>query len=81
MQNFWQYYGFDWIALTLGTIGIWKVGNKNRNGFLFYIAAATSGLIFSYLAHSYAYMIVNIISITLQTRAYIHWKQMEAATL
>ncbi|MFH1089760.1 MAG: hypothetical protein V1716_05055 [Candidatus Uhrbacteria bacterium] len=77
IKIFTQYYGFDWLALMIGVVGIWKLGSKKRSGFLFYIAAAASGFIFAVLANSVAYMVVNIITIVLQLRGYLKWRRDE----
>lgn len=72
-----QYYGFDWLALIIGVVGIWKLGSKKRSGFIFYMLAAISGFIFAVLANSVAYMIVNIITFMLQLRGYLKWRKDE----
>lgn len=74
---FTQYYGFDWLALLLGIFGIWKLGDKKRSGFIFYMLAAVAGFIFAMLAHTVAYMIVNALIFTLQLRAYLKWRKEE----
>ena len=68
-----NYYGFDWLALLAGVIGIWQLGAKNRSGFLFYMIAGVFGLVFATLAHSVAYVVVNILILVLNIRGFILW--------
>jgi len=77
VKIFTQYYGFDWLALIIGVVGIWKLGSKKRSGFLFYMAAAASGFVFAILADSVAYIIVNTITFVLQLRGYLKWRRDE----
>jgi len=72
---FTQYYGFDWLALIIGVVGIWKLGSKKRSGFIFYMLAAVCGFVFSVLANSVAYMVVNVITFSLQLRGYLKWRK------
>jgi hypothetical protein len=73
MNIFTQYYGFDWLALILGVLAMWGLGDKKRSSFLIYMLATTAGLIFSILIHSIPIIIFNIISFCLQLRGFINW--------
>ena len=72
-----QYYGFDWLAILVGVIGLWRLGNKDKSGFIFYMLAAVAGFVFAVLAHSGAYMIANLITLLLQLRGYLKWQKEE----
>ena len=72
-----KYYGFDWLGMLCGVVGIWRLGNKKRSGFIFNMMAAVAGLVFSILANSVAYIIVNTLIFCLNLRGYVKWKREE----
>jgi len=73
MELLTKYYGFDWLAVTLGLIAVYKIGDKKRFGFIFYMLAALAGFIFAILAHSVAYIVINTLMFFMQFRAFIKW--------
>ncbi len=75
LSLFTKYYGFDWLAVLIGVIGMWKLGSKKRSGFIFYMIAAMAGFVFALLAHTIAYMIVNVITFFLQLRGFLKWRK------
>jgi hypothetical protein len=74
-----KYYGFDWLAVIIGTIGIWQLGSKKRSGFLFYMAAAAAGFMFAFFANSVAYMAANFVAFFLQLRGFLKWRKEDSA--
>ena len=73
MIDLFKYYGIDWLAFFLYIETTWLIGNKDRRGFLFGIAANFLGLWFSWYVSSVASFIMNIMFIVMNLRGYIKW--------
>jgi hypothetical protein len=69
-----NYYGIDYLAAVCAIIGMFFLGNKKRIGFVFYMLATTAGVGFSILAKSLPFVIMNIITFSLNLRGFILWK-------
>ena len=70
-----NYYGFDYLAALCAIVGMFFLGEKKRVGFVLYMVATTSGLVFSILAQSPPLMVTNILMFIMNLRGYIRWKQ------
>lgn len=68
-----QYYGFDWIAAIFTIFGLYSLGNKQRNGFLYNIIAITSGTVVCIMINSIPFVLMNVIVLILNIRGYIKW--------
>ena len=73
-MNLFQYYGVDWLAMSLTFIAIWLIGNKNKNGFVVHIVGNVCWIGMSFMAGSLATMIANAAFILVNARAIMLWK-------
>ena len=73
INQFYQYYGTDWIA-TIGTIiYLYMIGNKQRAGFLVGIVSNIFWFIFGLIANSFPNLLAQVLFIWLNIRAYRKW--------
>lgn len=70
-----NYYGIDWIAMTGSLLFVYLIGNKKRYAFIIYIAANIAWIIVNYMAQIWPGVIVCIILIALNIRAYLKWEK------
>lgn len=70
---FGTYYGLDWIGMLAGFFGMYLLTSKRRMGFMISIIGFSAGLIVSYMAHQYAFVIANIINIYFASLGYSRW--------
>ena len=64
----------DWIAGTLELIGLWKVGDKNRKGFLFNITCCICWISYVLMTgHAKGILIVVIPATFINIRNFIKW--------
>ncbi len=75
MELLFKYYCTDWIATVLTMVGLWKVGNRNRYGFVIMVMANFFWLIFSILAQSPATSLANIIVGIMNMRGFLKWQK------
>jgi len=71
----------DWIAGTLELIGMWKVGSKNRVGFLFNIACCICWI--SYVIRSgnaYGILMLAVPATFVNIRNFIAWRPTDTHT-
>lgn len=73
LDQFLQYYGLDWAALTFGVIGSYLIGNMRREGFVCGMIACCCGFTVAYLSQQYGFVVYNVILISLATRNYLRW--------
>ncbi len=71
---------FDWIAAVLELMGVWKIGNKDKSGF---IIAGLCNITWMVVALTttpklYGLLSVVIILLFINIRNYIKWKKEEA---
>jgi len=65
----------DLIAGSLELIGLWKIGNKNRKGFLFNIICNICWIIYVFTSKStYGLLIVVMPALIINIRNFIKWK-------
>lgn len=72
-----QYYGIDWLATVCGLTGVFLLGNKNKYGFLIFMAASASWVTFGYLTGSPAVMIGSSIFLFMHFRGWLAWRRDE----
>jgi len=68
-----QYYGIDWLATVCGLTGVYLLGNKNKIGFLVFMAASLSWVTFGILTNSFAVIIGSSIFFFMHLRGWISW--------
>jgi hypothetical protein len=76
-MQFLQYYGVDWLATACGLLGVFLLGNKNKIGFVMYMIASLSWLVFGILTNSIAMTIGSSIFLTLHLRGFLKWIKVE----
>jgi hypothetical protein len=67
------YYGIDWLGMFAGFFGMYLLTSKRRLGFAISIFGFGCGLIVSYMAHQYAFVLANLINIYFASLGYIRW--------
>ena len=70
-----QYYGIDWLATVCGLTGVYLLGNKNKIGFLVFMAASLSWVTFGILTDSVAVIIGSSIFFFMHLRGWISWNR------
>ena len=70
-----QYYGIDWLATVCGLTGVYLLGNKNKYGFVLFMAASLSWLTFGILTGSIAMSIGSLIFFTMHLRGWLNWNR------
>ena len=68
-----QYYGIDWLATVCGLTGVYLLGNKNKIGFLVFMAASLSWVMFGVLTGSIPIVIGSSIFFFMHLRGFINW--------
>jgi len=68
-----QYYGIDWLATVCGLTGVYLLGNKNKIGFVVFMAASLSWVMFGILTGSVAVVIGSSIFFFMHLRGFINW--------
>ena len=68
----------DWVAGILELTGLWKIGSKDRRGFLFNIACGLCWITYVFTAKStYGLLVVVVPAIIINIRNFIKWKPVE----
>lgn len=70
-----QYYGIDWLATVCGLSGVYLLGNKNKYGFILFMAASLSWLTFGILTGSIAMSIGSFIFFCMHFRGWLNWNR------
>jgi len=68
-----QYFGIDWLAMSLTFVAIWLLGNKSRRGFLIMMAGKLCWSAIGLWAHSYAMIVANLGFFSMNVRGYLKW--------
>ena len=68
-----QYYGVDWLAMVCGLTGVYLLGNKNKIGFLLFMAASLSWVTFGVLTRSLPIVLGSSIFFFMHLRDFINW--------
>lgn len=72
-----RYYGFDWAAMTLTFLSIYRLGARRRDGFLFGLGANVCWSVFGIMAGSIANPLANAVFLVLNLRGYARWRRAE----
>jgi hypothetical protein len=68
------YYGLDWLGMALSLLGVYLLGNKNRNGFLSFILANILWVILGvFFMKSVGIVIGNLAFLGINIRGYARW--------
>jgi hypothetical protein len=66
----------DWIAGTLELIGLWKIGNKSKYGFIFNIICGLCWILYVIFSKTaYGLLIIVIPALFINTRNFIKWSK------
>ena len=74
-ENTLQFYGVDWLAMLLTFIAIWKIGNKEKSGFVLMIVGNVCWMVLGVQTSSLAMFLANLIFMLLNLRAIIKWNE------
>jgi len=72
-----QFYGIDWLAIVCGLTGVYLLGNKNKIGFLVFMAASLSWIAVGVLIGSFAIIIGSSIFFMMHVRGWFNWSRSE----
>ena len=73
-----QLYGLDWGAMSFSLLALYLIGQRNRLGFLSFIAANVCWVSIGWLTMSLAIMAGNTVFLFLNLRGYRNWLTAEA---
>jgi len=68
-----QYFGLDWLAMSLTFAAIYLLGNKNRAGFVIMMIGNLCWSGIGLWAHSYAMIAANLGFFSMNVRAFLKW--------
>jgi uncharacterized protein (DUF58 family) len=68
-----QLYGLDWAAMVLSLIALYLLGNKNRFGFVSFMAANVSWIAVGSMLSNQAIIIGNLVFFASNLRGYVNW--------
>lgn len=68
-----QYFGLDWLAMSLTFTAIYLLGNKSRSGFIVMMLGNLCWSAIGLWASSYAMIIANIGFFALNVRGFMRW--------
>lgn len=68
-----KYYGIDWLLFALVVLHLWLLGNRKKEAFLYALVANTCGLTLGVLIGSVATILMNVVFMVMNVRAYIKW--------
>lgn len=70
-----QFYGIDWLATILGLTGVYLIGNKNKIGFIIFMGASLSWVLFGVLTGSIPVIIGSSIFFMMHLRGLLKWNR------
>lgn len=70
-----QFYGIDWLATVCGLLGVYLLGNKNKIGFIVFMMASMSWIIFGLITGSIAVIVGSSIFLMMHLRGFIKWNK------
>lgn len=76
-----QFYGIDWLATCFGLTGVYLLGNKNKVGFIVFMAASLSWVMFGILTGSVPIVVGSSIFFIMHLRGFINWTREAKAVL
>jgi len=68
-----QYFGLDWLAMSLTFWAIYLLGDRNRHGFIVMMIGNLFWAAIGLWAHSYAMVIANLGFFSMNVRGFIQW--------
>jgi hypothetical protein len=68
-----QYFGIDWLAMSLTFTAIYLLGNKSRYGFVIMMLGNLCWSAIGVWAQSYAMVIANLGFLSMNARGYMKW--------
>ena len=72
-----QYYGIDWLATVCGVSGVYLLGNKNKFGFILFMAASLSWTVVGLFVGSWAMITGSSVFFILHLRGFLSWRKSE----
>lgn len=74
MDHLFNYYGLDWLAMSLSLLAVWMLGNKSKFGFLVFVAANAIWVALGLtLIHSYGIVVGNLFFLVSNARGFANW--------
>ncbi len=73
IESLHTYFGLDWAAFLLGTLGLYLVGERKRIGFLATFVALTCAAVVAIISGQYGFLVGNIVQAMLAMRAFMRW--------
>ena len=78
MDTLLNYYGLDWLAMSLSILAVWMLGNKNKFGFLVFVTANALWVALGLtLIHSYGIVVGNLFFLVSNARGFANWRREE----
>ncbi len=74
-MNLLQFYGIDWVATMCGLLGVYMLGNRNKIGFIVFMLASMSWVIFGIMTGSVAVIIGSSIFFLMHLRGFLKWNR------
>jgi hypothetical protein len=68
-----QYYGFDWLAMFCGLLGMYLLGSRSKYGFIFCMLGSLNWLVVGIFINSFPLIFGSSIFVILQIRGLISW--------
>jgi nicotinamide riboside transporter PnuC len=73
-----KFYALDWLAMLCSLFALYFLGQKNRVGFAFFMAANLCWLFVGWLAPSIAIVLGNLVFFAANLHGYRRWKSSPA---
>ncbi len=74
MEEFFRYWGLDWLAMTLSLFSVYLLGNKNRVGFLVFAASNTTWIFLGLTwMTSLGIAVGNTVFLFMNIRGFVNW--------
>mgnify|MGYP001182346394 CR=1 FL=1 len=76
MDDYFKYFGLDWLGMIITLVAVYLLGNKNRNGFIVFAFANVLWMYIGYfLMSSLGILFGNIFFLVTNIRGYFNWKK------
>jgi len=79
MEILFKHYGVDWLAMILMFISLIRLGDHQRDGFVWGLGATIAWAVFNGMVESVAGVIANAIYFLLNLRGWVRWKPRDSA--
>lgn len=70
----------DWLGNVLIVIGLWRIGDKDRNAFIYSILGEACWIIFSFQHALYSLALICGVFLIMATRNWLKWRREENGT-